>query len=388
KETPHHSEYPDFDEEVKDIRELAQTSLKRRALLQTFEKEFRRGDWQPALKTYAGLDAFTASEYPERAENYYQRARLENSINHYTRARMFCERAIRILRHTPGDLSLLGQSYLLLSQVYWKLGNTAEAAIHLNDAEAGFKQAEDEIGLRLVQLERGYMYFRTQQFTEANRLILEVQQAFRDAHEPIHLASALNLLGRIARVDARHSDRREIGFDEADRRSQEALEVLENRDWFVAAEIYLTQSILHLSWNHFARRQKNEAEALKHFKLAKSYLQKGWRKIEKIETPLLKSVYSGIRGKLAEVEQNESATRQAYLDELDFAIKTKHMRLLRALDLLENWLAQKPPQETEAAVKWFIDRWQEDALRVRRFPQVLDALEWLRDHRPFIPDAK
>lgn len=388
KETPHHADYPDFKEEVEEIRDLAQTRIKRRDLLQTFEKEFRRGSWPTALKTCAALDDFTGSEYPERAENYFQRARLENSRNYYTQARMYCERAIRILEHVRGSPSLLGQCYLLLSQVYWKLGNTAEAAIHLDDAQKRFAQARDELGQRLVQLERGYMYFRTQQFEEANRLLLEVRQAFEEAHEPIYLASALNLLGRIARVDVRHADRREIGYDEASQRSQEAMEVLEDRDWFVSAEIHLTQSILHLTWNHLLQRRGNQAEAQKHYRLSRSYHQKGWRKIEKIDTPLLKSVYSGIRGKLAEIEGDEPTARQSYLDELDFATRTKQMRLLRALDLLENWLAKKSPDETVQAARWLIEHWQADPERARHFPQVLDSLEWMRDHRRYIPEVK
>lgn len=376
--------YPEFKREISFIRKIAQSLSKRRSLEREFENKFRHGSWQKALEICESLDEIPIYNHRYRAAVHRYRAKVYHGENDFPLAHLFCERAVRIQRTHNAEPKLLGDSYLLLARIYWKLGNTAESADQLYLAEQQYKRIDSKVGLVSVKLEWAYVYFRTHQFTRAFQTLAEVHKILQELEEPVLLASALNLMSRLARVNPHYDDCREIGYEEADHRGKEALQVLGDRDWFVASEINLTLCILHYVWGISLDRKGEAEEAQKHFALSQEYKDNGMSKIES-SSPMLYSVYSGMQGNLLLQEGKMDQAKQQFLDELTYASQTKHMRLLRALDLLENWLVSQPPEVTRKIAQWFIDEWNKAELG-NQYTEVIEAMKWVIEYRRYIPD--
>ena len=113
--------------------------------------------------------------------------------------------------------------------------------------------------------------------------------------------------------------------------------------------------------------------------------QEKLNKIKDIDSPVLYSVYRGMQGNLALQAGDKEEARGHFLAELAYATRTKHMRLLRALDLVENWLVSQPLEDTQKDAQWFIEEWQKQAL-CETYPEVEEAMKWLIEHRRYIPD--
>lgn len=376
-------QYPELRQEVNYIREMAQSISRRHALDRDFENELRHGSWQKALLICDEAEDISLYNHPNQATIFHHRAEVYHGVNDFSLARLYCERAIRIRMAYGADPKVLADSHILLSRIYWKLGNTAESANYLDQAEEQYKKGDSPAGLGLVELERAIIFFRTRQFSRANENLAKAQEIFKKINEPVLLASTLNVMSRVARVDPRRGEYEEISYEEALRRGEEALQVLGDRNWFVAAEINLTLCILHYIWGRKLLRLGNQEEAEKHFALTRKYNYQGWDKIELIDSPMLYSVYRGMQANLfLQVGENKKA-KLHFLDELVYATQTKHMRLLRALDLLENWLISEPLQTTQEYCNWFINAWREKGLS-QKYPEVEEAMHWLIAHRPYI----
>ena len=377
--------YPELTTEVDYIREVAQAMSERRALERKFKNEFRHGSWQRALEACDAADAIPICSHPHRARVHQQRADVYHGENDFSLARLYCERAARIRTTLNSDPEASGNTYLLLSRIYWKLGNTAESATYLDLAEEQYRKTESRVGSGSVNLERAYIYFRTHQFSQASKCLAEAQKVFRELGEPVLLASVLNLMSRLVRVDPRQIEYPGIGYEEAHRRGEKALQVLSDRDWFVAAEINLTLCILHYVWGLYLLKQDETEEARRHFTSSRKYNHEGWDKIEQINSPMLYSVYRGMQGNLFLLENEKERAKLHFLDELVYATQTKHMRLLRALDLLENWLISEPLEETLEDAQWFIEEWLKKGL-TEKHREVEEAMKWVKEHRRYIPE--
>ncbi len=377
--------YPEFGIEVSFIREIAQSIGQRLSLERKFENEFRHGSWQRALDACDEAGEIPIYNHPHRAAVHHHRAEVYHGENNFPLAHLYCERAVRIRSIYNMDPKLLGDSYLLLARTYWKLGNTAESAYHLDLAREQYHQADSAVGKASVKLEWAYIYFRTHQFSRASQTLAEVQKVLREVNKPVLLASALNLMSRLARVDPRYNDCKEIGYEEAHRRGEEALQILGDRDWFGAAEINLTLCILHYVWGLKLDREDTASQAQHHFDLSREYNHRGWDKIELMNSPMLFSVYRGMQGNLFLQAGETDKAKLHFLDELIYATQTKHMRLLRAIDLLENWLISEPPETTQETAQWFIEKWKEARL-ADQHPEVIEAMGWVIEYRRYIPE--
>jgi tetratricopeptide (TPR) repeat protein len=293
---------------------------------------------------------------------------------------------MRSQRTTGADPESLANSYLLLSRIYWKLGNTAESANALNLAEEQYQLANSEVGSGLLELDRATIFFRTHQFSRARESLIKARDIFEKTNEPVFLASTLNVMSRLDRVDPSLAAYEEVGYDEADRRGREALQVLDNRDWFVAAELNLTLCILHYAWGLKLINKGQKEEADEHFKLSSDFNRQGLDKIEQIDSPMLYSIYRGMQANLAIQAGDQKTAAEHFLNELMSATQTKHMRLLRALDLLESWLVSMPPGETDRIGQWLVKNWRKKGLS-NNFPQVEEAIQQVADYRSYIPNT-
>jgi hypothetical protein len=91
-----------------------------------------------------------------------------------------------------------------------------------------------------------------------------------------------------------------------------------------------------------------------------------------------------MQGNIALESGDVELARFYFLAELQYATKTKHMRLLRAVDLLENWLVAQPPDTAREHATWLMTEWCNRGFSTSH-PQVNQALEWLIEYRTYIP---
>jgi hypothetical protein len=241
------------------------------------------------------------------------------------------------------------------------------------------------LGRALVDYEKANLLFRTHQFGEAGDALAGVRDIFRKFNDGVALASTLNVMSWVARVMPLEGESVDIRFREAHRLAMEALRILREKDWFVAAEIHLTLGILHFVWGN-ALAESNEDFSRTHYDLAQQYLRGGWERIRGTESPLLHSVYHGIQGNLFLKAQDVESARESFFQELTYATQTKHVRLVRALDLLEDWLVSLELENTQAHGQWFMERWRQGQL-TKEQAAVVNAIEWLVAHRRFIPES-
>lgn len=381
--SPSAKKYPEFEQGIDFIAELAETFKQRNSLNRSLNSSYNRGDWQEALNLCDQIDQIPIITHRFRVKTLYQRADIEHSRNNLASARLYCERAIGIQTIYGAKADAIGDSYLLLSQIYWKQGNTAEAAAYMNRAEEKYREAESQVGVGEVELERAKMLFRTRQFKLAEQKLSEAKTIFEVYNKSVSEASALNLMSRMARVDPRYNNDKIFGFQMAQSYAEEALQILDEQDLFVATECYLTLCILHYVWGNYLISEEKDEEAQDHFSQAKTYYQQGSERLQKTNSPMLQSVYSGIRAQLDSILGDQTEAAQHYLDELIYATQTKHMRLLRALELVEAWLVEQEPEKTEYYSRWLIEQWQERNPS-EKYPQVAESIEWLNQHRRYI----
>lgn len=379
--------YTGLKNEIQYIRSVAQAIIDRRKQELNFYQQFRHGSWQKALRICDNMEQAHVHEHSQVANVLHYRAEIYHSANLFSLSKIFCERALRI-RHEYESFvgrKAIGDSYLLLTQIYWKLGMTSEASEVLNQADAAYRDVNSEVGLGLTHLERGQMAFRSYDFELAKESLQQAQAIFERIHEDTYLAQTLNVLGRLNRVAIRNPEYAKIRFREAERRGEDALKVLADRDWQVAAEIHLTLCILHYSWGRQLLKENNLKAANQHFDLSTQHNREGWRKIERLDTPVLISVYRGMQANLYLQRGDKERAHLHFLDELVYSTKTKHMRFIRALDLLEDMLIADSMQELAQDVAWFLEAWRSKGL-AKSFPQVEQSLTWIADHRRFLPE--
>lgn len=374
-----------LDDEIRYIRQVADSVSQRRGLARDFDNALRRGAWRLALQITEQADKLPIYYHPDRATLWHQRALVYHGQNAFEDARLLCERAIRIRNQYQTDAEKLGESYLLLSRIYWKLGMTYEAVQRLKNAEEKFTASHSELGQGQVFLDRAFLLFRTHQFEDAQAYLEQARVIFEHLDRPIELASTLNLMSRIARVYIPKPDQREGGYKDADRRATHALKVLDGRDVFVEVELYLTLCILHYVWAQTLEEKGDVKGAQRELERARYYNSQGLRKVKPVVSPMLRSVYRGMEANLAYRHGRVDEAARGFLEELKEATNTKLVRLTSALDLLEPWLAQMPVEESQHWAQWYITEWQKFDTE-GRFPEVVQALAQLLHYRQYIPE--
>jgi tetratricopeptide (TPR) repeat protein len=368
---------------VDEIEKLARHQLDRTMAAKQFEDAFHRGAWEEALSTCDQADAISIDQHVERAEVMRRRAEIYHSRNQLAQARLYADQAMRTFERLRNPSSQLADSYLLLGKILWKLGMTTDGAQLFRKAEAQYETIKNSgVGLGLVYTEQAYAAFRARLFDEARRLLDLALRLFRREGAEVHEAAALNMLSRIERIDPGSVEQRISSYEIAERYSDDALLTLRDRDWFSAAEIHLTLCILYFVWGQVLY-PTDPQQAEEKFHKAVAQNARGQARIAQIESPMLKSVLSGMQANLLLIEGDRDGACKAFLNELVAATRTKHMRLMRALDLLEDFLVSESSDLAQDHARWFIQQWHELGLD-HTYLQVSRAIQWIIDHQRYV----
>jgi len=270
--------------------------------------------------------------------------------------------------------SLVGRAHLSMAHVLWDTTSTAEAAEHLNQAEAAFVSIGDEVGLARVKRLRNYILYRAGIFIDPQEELLQALQVFEQNNLDAEAADVWNVLSRIARTNPRNPDR-----VQAREYAEKGLEKAKScGDSYRIAECYLSLAILS-----FVEQKYHQVL---------EYYEKGSAQL-KSETHLLLSVYHGIRGAafLQLGLAAEPLERNRYLEqafdslvlELVESAKAKPASLIRALGLLYEFFMRLSADEAQTYAQWVKDTWQRHQME-RDFPIVGQVCDNIVRYYPFV----
>lgn len=366
--------YPELIDEIDEIKRAIADREKLEALSQQYQRALRQGEWSEAI---ACCDRIL--EIPSLYTDVNQATVILDKIRALHRYGDL-EQARRLAKVTLQigvDLEmpeLIGNTHLWLAKIFWDATNTAEAAAHLAQAEAVFRQIGDEIGLIRVRRQHSYILHRTGFFQQPLDELAECVQVFKDKGLDSELADVWNVMSRILRTDPETPN-----YDQAREYATWALQRAQAaNDSYAIAECYLSLAIL-------AYREQNYEQVLEICETGLAHLSE--------ETHLLHSVYHGMQGG-ALFEMGLSTTPEAraefwdkafeaFILELVEAIKSKPIRLVRALDLIYGTLVRLPLDDMQKYTQQIKDAWRQHHLE-EAVPIVIRMCEEAIRYRPYI----
>ncbi len=370
-------QYPELINEINEIKKAINEGIRLENLNQQYQQAYLQGNWQDAEAICDRILEIPSLYTDEnRANIILDKIRTLHRAGNYSKAR----RLTKVVLQIGTDLEipgLIGYGNLLLARILWDVTSTAEAAIHLIQADEAFKKSKNEVGLTRVKRNHSYIRHRTGFFQEPMDELIECAQVFRENGLDSELADVWNVMSRIARTDPERPN-----FNQARRYAEQALQkATVARDSYRIAECHLSMAIL-------ARREQKYEEVLQHCDDGFAILSS--------ETRLLRSVYHGIRGgtlfELGKDAVNNPEVRRQYWDqafeafilELIEAITCKPVRLMRALDIIYETLIRLPnDEELRKYTQQIKDTWQQKQLG-QQFPIVELMCDEAVRYQPYI----
>ncbi len=250
----------------------------------------------------------------------------------------------------------LGDCYLLLGRIYWKLGNTAEANEVINIAEQFYQKNNYELGVGQVESIRSYIYFRTQRYKTARIKSSKSIEIYNKFGQNIALGRAYNMLSCMVRTRTTRMRYDEQGFLDAEELVMKAERLLGGQSKYVESEINLTYGILYFQWSKWLKNHSQDSFERK-LVLAIEKLQQSASISEKLDIPILSSVYHGMMGNIKSYQDKPFEAIDHFVQEISLAYETKEKRLLWTLNLFENWLYEHPTELTKEYFEYFVSQW-------------------------------
>jgi tetratricopeptide (TPR) repeat protein len=368
------STYPELIDEVKEIRQAIEEREKLKQLRAEYNLAMLEGRWNEAIENCDSiLDIPSLYDDVNRANVILDKIRAAHQLGDLSQARRLAKVVLQIGKDLK-SISLTAHGHLSLAQVLWDTTSTAEAATHLDLAEAAFREIDDEIGLARVTRLRSYILFRTGFFKEPQEQLQRIAEVFERNEMVSELADVLNILSRIARTDPQNPD-----YDQARRWAQQALQTAQAiGDSYRVGECYVSLAIL-------AYREQNYDRVLQYYKDGLAWLSP--------ETHLLRVVYHGIRGAAllrmglavdppARVQYWDQAFNAFVLDLIE-ATKSKPASLVRAVGLVYGFIMFLPPTDVQTYAQRVKDAWQGHQLD-QDFSIVMRMCDQAVRYRPYV----
>jgi len=368
-------------ENLNDIKKTIQKFESRKKLDESYHTNMNHCDWEQAIQVcdeIFGLGIFSRDDY--FAKILYNRAAALRRLEKRSEARRVCKTSISIFK----DLALYqqeGDGHYLLGNIFWELGNTAEATQEINLAKSCYENANYEVGKGYIARFLGHIYSRIGSFEKYNKYLNNALLIFKKFAQPADLADIYNIISRVARTELIEGASPEISFQKAKEYAELALEKANRADdQYRMAEAYLTLAILYYSYRELFPDQTKES-----IRISKEYLDRGHNYIQK--NKIMNSIAVGIRGNhLFALKEYDEAIEKYLYEECKLSVETKHMRLPRALELLTEKLMSLPIEKTNEICDKVIRKWKKESFYEHK-PDLERVCSLVKEYRPFIFDV-
>jgi len=370
--------YAQLTKNLNDIKSTIHKFDQRERLAESYSVNMNACEWQQAIKVcdeIEELGIFSRDDY--FAKNLYNRAAALRNMENRSDARRVCKTSISIFR----DLELYkeeGDGHYLLGNIFWELGNTAEASQEIMLAKKCYEEANYEPGKGYIDRYLGHVYSRMGSYEKYNKYLNNALLIFKKFARFGDLADIYNIISRVARTELIESTSSEISFKKAKEYADLALEQAKRaNNQYRLAEAYLTSAILYYSFRDLYAEQTDTF-----LKKSKEYLDKGREYISK--NIVMNSIAIGIQGNLLYAQEKYDEAIEKYLyEECKQSVQTKHMRLPRALELLTEKLMQLPIEKTNEICDKLISKWKKEPFYSNK-PDLERVCSLVKEYRPYI----
>lgn len=369
---------------LNDIKVTINRFEQRKKLETAYRQQIDACEWEQAIKTcdkIVELGIFSKDEF--FAMNLYHRAAALQRMEKRSAARRVCKTSISIFQELKKHKEE-GDGHYLLGNIFWELGNTAEAAQEIDLARKCYNEVNYEPGKGYIARYLGHIYSRMGSSEKYNKYLNESLLIFKKFAQSADLADIYNIISRVARTERFEGASDEISFEKAKNYADLALEEASKaNDQYRLAEAYLTLAIVHYFFRNLYPKKKSEF-----LKLSEMYLEKGDAYFSK--NMVMYSIAIGIKGNLlyAQEKYDESILKYLY-EECKLSITTKHMRLPRVLELLTEKLMRLPKEQTIEICNQLINQLQKEKKSAfQNKTDLKDVCELIKEYRPFIFDVK
>jgi len=367
---------------LKDIKTTINKFEQRKKLEESYHQNMNACEWEQATKVcdeIVELGIFSRDDF--FAKILYNRAAALRRLEQRSEARRVCKTSISIFK----DLKLHkeeGDGHYLLGNIFWELGNTAEATQEINLAKECYEKANFEPGKGYIARFLGHVYSRMGSFEKYNKYLNDALLIFKKFAQHADLADIYNIISRVARTELIEGTSPEISFKKAKDYADLVLdEATRANDQYRLAEAYLTLSIIYYSFRDLSTEQTNEF-----LKLSKEYLEKGSVYISK--NKIMHSIAIGIQGNLLYAQEKYDEAIKKYLyDECKLSVETKHMRLPRVLELLTEKLMLLHREKTNEICDKLISKWKKEEFYKHK-PDLERVCSLVKEYRPFIFEVR
>jgi tetratricopeptide (TPR) repeat protein len=333
-----------------------------------------RGEWERATKVYQQLLETNLAYRPSEqiAEAMNRSAWAYRQLGNFSQARRLCNQSM-MLRQAQGAPAPLADSHLTMGSILWNTGNAAEAGREFRMARKLYEQADDEVGLARVRRHLAFLYFRINDYEQAETYITPAIQLFRERYAHADLADALNLHQRILLRMNRLTQESRVG--EEPRRLAE-----QNGLHYSLAETWLTISNYEMSLAH---QETDQKQVKVHLQRALQAYQSGVAIAEKYNYLLLLSVYRAIAGDLAFKEERYADAFEFYLQDLISGMQYEPARMWRELDrILAHLVGLKEPLRSFYA-DYMITEWKARGL-AEQAPGLHRLFRLLKEYSQYV----
>ena len=367
---------------LNDIKTTINNFEERKKLDEAYHKNMNACQWEQATKVcddIVKLGVFSRDDF--FAKILYNRAAALRNMEKRSEARRVCKTSISIFK----DLKMYkeeGDAHYLLGNIFWELGNTAEASQEIKLAKENYENASYDPGKGYIARFLGHVYSRMGSFEKYNKYLNDALVNFKKFAQHADLADIYNIISRVARAELIEGTALEISFKKAKDYAELALdEAKKSNDQYRMAEAYLTLSITYYSFRDLFSEKTSEF-----LKMSKDYLEDGKQYIAK--NKIMLSIAIGIQGNLlyAKEKYDEAIIKYLY-DECKLSVETKHMRLPRALELLTEKLLALPIEKTNEVCDKLINKWKKEEFYETK-PDLETVCKLVKEYRPFIFEVK
>ncbi|MBD3337888.1 MAG: tetratricopeptide repeat protein [Candidatus Lokiarchaeota archaeon] len=351
----------------------------RKKLQEQYSLRMKECQWEKANKlTYKmrELGIFRRDSY--YANILYNQAAALRRQEKRSEARRICKAGISIFKEL-NRIREEGDGHYLLANIFWELGNTAEAAEEVTLAKKCYEDSSYELGLGYINRFWGYLYSRIGNLKKYYKYLHEAKKIFDKNAQSSELADIYNILGRVVRSEKIETPNSDINFNKAKNYAESALsEAKKANDHYRIAEAHLTLATLYYAFRHLPKKFKE-------------FINTSWNYLERGEPNLSKNIVmsgiaTGMQGNILFAKGDHDKAFEKLYEECKLSVNTKHMRLPLALELLTEKLMQLDFPETIKICDQLTEKWKnEDFYTIHN--DLERVCQLVKEFKPYISEV-